>query len=356
MNYRIGGMFCLEQEPSGTQKFLENIGTEMRWYMSGRCALYDCLLDLRSTDTKKLAYVPAYTCETVLSSYEKAGYALRFYDIDRNRLTPLFRTEDLSTVSVLAVCGYYGFSSYDSDFVRECKQTGIRVIQDTTHSVFSIDGHCPDADYYAASFRKWMGVACGGVAIKKEGRFSTSPPKAPDPRHLEGRYLAMEHRAQELKTNDGTFDQKASEVFWETELRLREMFDTFGSDDTSKAILTQYDPLPLFEKRRNNYRTLLENLKESKQCQAVFSTLDESSCPSHFSFYSEDREKTMRQLEENNIKSTVYWPIPPQIKHLERFPQAEWVYGHIVSVQMDQRYSEQDMQYLGSCLSKLGNS
>lgn len=64
----------------------------------------------------------------------------------------------------------------------------------------------------------------------------------------------------------------------------------------------------------------------------------------------------MRQLEETGIKSTIYWPVPPQLKHLEMFPQAKWIYEHIVSVQIDQRYTQQDMQYLGSCLSKLEKS
>ncbi|MFA7129021.1 MAG: hypothetical protein WC136_07635 [Sphaerochaeta sp.] len=124
----------------------------------------------------------------------------------------------------------------------------------------------------------------------------------------------------------------------------------------SLFILTHYDPSPLFETRRNNYRALLGNLKESKQCHAVFPTLDDASCPSHFSLYCADREKGMRQLEETGIKSTIYWPVPPQLKHLEMFPQAKWIYEHIVSVQIDQRYTQQDMQYLGSCLSKLEKS
>lgn len=352
MKYRIGSMFALEQEKEGKNLFLHTIGDDIRHYMSGRCALYGCLKEIRTSDSIRKAYVPAYTCETVLSSYEKAGYDLAFYDVDRERLTPLFKEEDLKGVSVLGLCGYFGFSSYDSAFVQHAKRQGIQVLQDTTHSLFSLDGHSPDADYYAGSARKWMGVASGGVAIKREGTFSL-PMIQPEETHLKGRYLAMQYRQEALDSGDTTHDKQASDVFWETEMRLRQMFDAFEGDALSTAILTHYDGAPLFAKRRDNYQKVLDTLRESKQCRAVFPHLDEASCPSHFCFYSNDREKAQKQLEEKGIRSTVYWPVPPMLKDPSTMAHAEWIYDHIASVQIDQRYNEEDMEFLGEALTSL---
>ncbi len=352
MQYRIGGMFALEPQAKGEPFFLQNIGTDLRHYMSGRCALYGCLKEIRASDTKHKAYVPAYTCETVLSSYEKAGYDLSFYDVDRERLTPLFKEEDLQDVSVLGLCGYYGFSSYDKTFVRYAKEQGITILQDTTHSMFSLDGHCPDADYYAGSARKWMGIASGGVAIKREGKFAF-PMIPPEEIHLKGRYLAMEYREKALHTDDGYNDDKAYEVFWETELRLRQMFDTFQADTGSEEILSHYNPTPLVTKRRANYQIVVDNLQESELCKAVFPVLDDKSCPSHFCFYSTNRDQTQKQLEHMGIRSTVYWPLPPMLKNPTEFPHSTWIYDHIASVQIDQRYDERAMEYLGKSLSHL---
>ncbi len=172
----LGSMFPpLESPPSPKRNgFLKDIGSDLHYFMSGRCALYACLLDAKSNNENKIAYIPAYTCETVFASYEKAGYTLRFYDVDDHELTPLFKEEDLQGVSVLNLCGYYGFSRYDEQFLKLCKDQGIIIIQDTTHSIFSRDGHSPPcADYWAGSLRKWVGVACGGGVggIKKEGFF-----------------------------------------------------------------------------------------------------------------------------------------------------------------------------------------
>ncbi|PKL13619.1 MAG: hypothetical protein CVV52_05220 [Spirochaetae bacterium HGW-Spirochaetae-8] len=354
---RIGGMFPLEHPSSQRTDFLQGYGADTRYYMSGRCALYACLLDIASsenlaTDSPRIAYVPAYTCETVLASYQKAGYALRFYEISTTELTPVFRKADLQGVSVLNLCAYYGFSRYDEAFLQECKRRGITIIQDTTHSLFSQDGHSAYADYYAGSVRKWMGIACGGVAIKREGTFSNGS-LASDPDHLQGRYRAMQYRAKALASDDPHFDEKASEVFWETELRLRQMFDAFGSDAASIDILTHFDPAPLVARRRENYQTVLRHYKRSSQCQAVFETLDDSACPSHFTMYSEDRERAQKTLEELGIRTTTYWPLPPMLPQPQLYPQASWIYNHVFSIQIDQRYTAMDMEYLGKALARL---
>ena len=352
MDFRIGGMFCMEMISMGMNTFHKDKGEDVRFYMSGRCALYACLCEIAAVDTKRIAYVPAYTCETVLASYEKAGYSLRFYDVDEYRLTPLFKEDDLQGVSVLGLCAYYGFSSYSRSIVQKCSQMGITILQDITHSPFSLDGYCPEADFYAGSLRKWMGIACGGVAIRKNGKFEI-PAEAPDKDHLKGRYEAMGLRAKSLLMEDSTYDQKATGVFWETEMQLRQSFARQGSDERSAEILNRFDPADLVAKRRRNYQTVLDTLKESRQCRAVFPVLGETCCPSHFCFYSEDRERARRQLEEMGIKSTVYWPLPPQLKKLEAFPHSLYIYDHILSVQIDQRYGKDDMEYLGQSLSQL---
>ncbi len=349
---RLGFMFPLESSSPWSKGFLKDIGSDLYYFMSGRCALYACLLDAKSNDEDNIAYVPAYTCETVLASYEKAGHTLRFYDVDEHELTPLFKEEDLQGVSVLNLCGYYGFSRYDEQFLGLCNDQGVRIIQDTTHSMFSRDGHSPYADYWAGSLRKWIGVACGGVGIKKEGTFSVER-RVPDSKHLEGRYQAMQYREEAVRTGNQAFDRLAGEVFWETEMRLREMFDVFGSDSLSKRIIETLDVDTLVQKRRDHYKTVLAHYKPSLQYQAIFPHLDSETCPSHFSWYSEDRNRAQQFLLDHGIRSTVYWPKPPQLIQVEQYPHATWIYDHVMSVQIDQRYAKEDMEYLGKMLSQL---
>lgn len=88
------------------------------------------------TDQKRVAYLPSYDCETVLGCFVKAGYEIHYYDFDKN-LSPVFEEEMIPQISVLLVCGYYGYPTYDENFVKKCKASGVSVIVDTTHTAFS---------------------------------------------------------------------------------------------------------------------------------------------------------------------------------------------------------------------------
>ena len=89
----------------------------------------------------------------VLAPFLKAGYELLFYDVSRD-LTPIFDERVLDRISVVNLCGYYGFCSYDREFIRKCSERGISIVEDTTHSIFSADGVDPHCDYVVGSMRK----------------------------------------------------------------------------------------------------------------------------------------------------------------------------------------------------------
>ncbi len=340
---KIGGMFELEKcDDKQTIDVPNTI-----YCMSGRCALYACLEDIGSSANKS-AYVPAYTCETVLGSYIKAGYSLKFYDVDPDNLKPIFKEEDLEGVGVLGLCGYFGFIRYDEEFVKLAHDRGIIVLHDTTHSPYYVD---PNADYGAGSLRKWMGIASGGVAVKKSGPFSIKL-KAAEEEHIKGRYKAMEEREKALKLGDDSFNKKASDTFWKTELRLREIFDAYSSDEESIYIAKHFDYQAMKNKRREHFDVIIENLKEPKGFKPVFTELREHDVPSHFPLYADDRDKLQSFLKERGISSTVYWPLPPMLDDINKYEGAKYIYDHIASVQLDQRYDNETMKYLADVLNE----
>ena len=124
---QIGGFFTYEPLPEVENHFLESLCPpegDLGYFMSGRCANYYALEDICLTDQKKVAYVPVYTCETVLAPFLKAGYQLKFYGVSRD-MTPVFDEAALEEISVVNLCGYYGFCNYDRNFIRKCSERGI---------------------------------------------------------------------------------------------------------------------------------------------------------------------------------------------------------------------------------------
>lgn len=337
-----GDLFPLETPLERDNGFFESLAPEgsCEFLMSGRCGIYHCLRDIMERDGTRIAYLPLYTCETVVAPFVKAGFSLKFYPVDRD-LRPRFSEDVLDDISLISICGYYGFSTYDRHFVKKCGERGITVLQDMTHSALSADGLDENFDYAAGSLRKWMGVACGGFAVKRRGTFSHRP-LPPHERHLKLRYDAIE--------------QDSAELFWQGEMLLRQIFDDFGSDERSIRLMKRADFHGMRRKRRDNYRCLLENVRENENLKIVFPSLDEASVPSHFTVYVREREKVQTLLRNLDVRTSVYWPQGPFID-LKGQENTQYIYDHVLSLRCDQRYTAADMEFtaaaLNSCTERL---
>ena len=345
----IGGFFCFEQLQQENNGYIASLNGDARYFMSGRCAIYYALQDVMLTDTKRVAYLPAYTCETVIGSYEKANYTIHYYDVDHN-MVPIFEDNMIDKISVLALCGYYGFCHYDRDFVARCAQRGVSIIEDVTHSAFSLDGIDPHCDYVVGSMRKWIGVPSGGFAVKKKGQF-TLPILDPDMTHLDLRISSMDMKEEALKEGKLDVVQIASDRFWSAEMMLRQMFDAHGSDPRSIQIINHYPFSKMIERRRQNYQYLLDHLDPSEYYSTVFPTLTKEACPSHFTIYVSDRAALQNYLKSHDVSTTAYWPLPPSVD-ISQYPQAQYIYNHVLSIPCDQRYGESDMQLVCDLLNQ----
>ncbi|MCI8637907.1 MAG: DegT/DnrJ/EryC1/StrS aminotransferase [Coprococcus sp.] len=278
---------------------------ELSFTMSGRCGIYQCLEDIKQKDQKRVAYLPMYTCETVAAPFQKAGYTLRFYEVDEN-LRSIFDDAVINEISVLSLCGYYGFCNYDHEFVKECHERGVVIFEDMTHSLLCRDGMVPLCDYAAGSFRKWMDVASDGFAMKRRGKFEIGCQKP----HQE--HLAL--RRQYIDTH-------SMDAFWDAEMMLRQIFDLYAVPKTLKGL------------------------------RPVFPALTENAVPSHFCFYAEEREHFLAYLKEHNIFYKVFWPVGPLV-NVEGHDTVKYVYGHIVSLFCDQHCGREYMLKLARIIAE----
>lgn len=60
--------------------------------------------------------------------------------------------------------GYFGFATNESIFkeIEIMKQSGVIVIEDITHNLFSCLQEESNSHYYVGSIRKWLGIPSGG--------------------------------------------------------------------------------------------------------------------------------------------------------------------------------------------------
>lgn len=123
-NLHIGGAFPPEKMPAKSndlESFLVGDKDDLKYMMSGRCGIMMALKDILLTDKKRVAYLPAYTCETVSGCFVRLGYQLRYYDVNRD-MQPLYDENQLANISVFLLCGYYGFATFDNAFANLCRK------------------------------------------------------------------------------------------------------------------------------------------------------------------------------------------------------------------------------------------
>lgn len=340
----IGGFFPYEEALQSENEYVARMcpdATDTQHLMSGRCAIYYCLQDSMLTDNKRVAYLPAYDCETVTGCFVKAGYEIYYYDFDKH-LVPQFDESLINKISFLLITGYYGFNTVDKNFVKKCRAAGVTVMEDTTHTALSPIGFCPDTDYVAVSLRKWMGVISGGLAIKRGGQFQITPLPS-DTHHLEVRNHALSSRQAYEATGNEDLNKESLDAFWEAEWMLRKIYDIQEGDPKSLESINHYPIDEAIRKRRENFAYLLEHLPENPDVRPIFKELPDDVCPMFFPFFCDKREALMEHLAANAIPPKIYWPVPPFIE-ISNYPGAEYIYSHVMSICCDQRFSTEDMQ------------
>lgn len=364
----IGGLFPTQTVHPDLHTQFPFAHDDMALLMSGRCGLSHVLADLdaqgESTRPRRV-YMPVYTCETVMAPFEKAGYELVFYRVDR-RLIPHFLSEDLRGCGAFLLTGYYGFSTWREGtldgrppedleaWLEALSAAGIKLIFDLTHTLFDPEPLPRTWDYAAGSARKWLGIPSGGFAFKHHGTFDVQPRPA-DERHIALRKQALDCAARLQQGYDEETAKELDESFWTGELYLRTIFDNMAGDPESAEIAAHLPIAELTAARRANYAELLSLIPRRTEYkgtliwQVVLPELTEGVCPSHFTLLSDDREPLMAFLRSRGIKVTTYWPISPAV-HGELAPAAADICDHIFSIPCDQRFGPEDMRYIAEAL------
>lgn len=367
---RVGGLFPIATEEKLPAAWLRRQAEDSRWMMSGRCAILLALEDyLSSSSASRQAparvYLPAYTCETVLASFHKLGLRIDFYLIDTD-LRPHFESDKLFASDLCLFTAYYGRESYKEAYLdgqelesfdgllNTLAEKEIGIFFDLTHSMLNEQALPEVWDYAAGSFRKWMGVYSGGLALKHAGLFKTEVCPV-NQEHIALRKEALDIAAElaqsKLETDREELILRCDEAFWKGEMMLRQCFDINASDAESINILEETDFERMRSVRRENYRFLADKVSQmlEKYTEAglriIFPKLREGECPSHFSLLVEDRPAFVRKMDDWQIKTSVYWPIledlGPDLKK-----QTEQITEHIISLPCDQRYDRQAMIWL----------
>lgn len=347
-------IFCLPD----TKKDIELSGKiqDAIYSSSGRGAISLVLDNLEASN--KVALLPIYTCSSIIKPFLQKGYSVEFYDIEKD-LTILWHKLEKSIAyhnpGVILFHAYFGFDSFDKirKHIPYLQEQKIAIIEDLTHSLFS--GFVSlEADYFVASLRKWIAIPDGGIAFSARSSLEL-PTRSTQDKVVELNLQGFQEKQKYTESLNSASKAKYRNLFESAEHVLDEDNSFYQISDISKKIIQTTDFTLLKKVRVENYRYLLSELKNIEFVKPVFSTLPEEDVPLFFPVYVElDRTELRSYLSSQEMYMPVHWGIP---KHYsERLTEnAEFIYEHILSIPIDQRYGLNDMKRIVDSLKNYSN-
>lgn len=286
--------------------------------------------------------IPEYICESVIKCFPKDKIV--FYKLRDNLQID---EEDLidkinSNVSAVYINHYFGtVQNFDTlnAILKQKEKHGFKIIEDTTHSIFS--NKQTIGDFCFASLRKWFAIPNGGVLYSNSdliNRFCFDKIcRSKDNKKMYAMMLKTLYLNGQLYCN-----LKYREIFKECEKNLDEQKDIKRISDVAEFLLGCFDVGEMIEKRKQNYKYI----KSELDCIGVKQVCEFSKedCPYTIPILVPNRDDFRKYLSANNIYCAVHWPFDG-FKSDER-PLTSKLSDNIISLPIDQRYGEEEIEYL----------
>lgn len=323
-----------------------------RYYSTCRSCIKEIIRLINNDVTSKVVIAPSYTCESVIAGFIEDGYSIVPYNIEKDYSVDeeeLLNKIRIFHPSVVIYHDYFGFCTTNNftSMVKSCNRE-IIVINDRTQSMFSAIEDST-ADFCVGSIRKWLPVP--------DGAFLMSNRRLPKQLSNEDEKLVtLECEAMTLKAKylqDRKQDKTAFlEKFSVCRKYIDQQQEAFSMSSVSKGIFNNCSEKDINESRRKNYNYLYAGLKEISQIEIPLCQADSFTVPFLFPVDTKGAQKEMQSfLARNNVYATVIWACPEEISS-DISQTVRYIYQNYLYIPCDQRYNEDDMQYIIDTVNK----
>lgn len=332
---RLGGEF---------PAFSDRLGRAQQWqsnwlaFSHGRAALA-WLLDRRPA---KSALVCAYTCPTVPAFLRRRGLALEFFDVGASERQLTEIAAKLPSPCLVLVPALFGMPPWlDAHRLQAALAATAMVVIDAAQNAFAhVDFVPPKGGAVLSCPRKCTEIADGAVlALAKGLGIGTDVARLPTAKFP----AAMKAAARAIwATGDPKLEHSALKYNRLSEESWPDM--PHRMSDVSRALLLVLDRSWHAERRRRNYRILAKALIGRI---AIWKPA-EGGVPFSLPIFVRDSEATLASLRGMCIFASALWPdaeLDPT-----RHEVAAWMARHLVSLPVDQRHDDVDMQRIAKAV------
>lgn len=344
MKKEIGSIFLLSDCELRIAESEQTVFANDRIYYS---LCREALFDIASTHQakNKVVLIPAYTCQTVITPFEEAGWKCEYFSINKDlriAIESLREAEAKYHPSLLVVHPYFGMdlNIEECDALAAINSNDVSIILDLTQCLFSKQAYS-FANFVVASYRKWMPIPDGGYLVQKKTA-NISQPHTENTEFTEREIAAMYLRGQYFANEE----QRTKGI----SIRLSKAADCLAESNITPHKMSQVaynlmmrENTDYNQKRRfANYSYLLEHIQDSQRVSKVCKDLDNvTTAPLYFTIYVDDRKALQILLAEESCYAPVIWPVEDEGVLID--DDVKYIYEHLLAIPCDQRYDETDM-------------
>lgn len=339
----------LEKETAGRCVFHSDHGAIL--LRSGR----DALKAVAREYSGVTAFLPALACDSMVVPFHLYKHKVVYYKlqsdyrVDCDDLLELLSKE--SGTVLLLYMNYFGNLSVADEQLGfiEHQYPNVVFIEDRTHDLVYKRQNKFEPDYTVASLRKWMNVPDGGLLWTetplKNNTFSE------DTTFSEKRRKAQCMRAEFFRSGDEDIKTEYRRIFSTVTNQIdADLLPGRMSEYAYRMALTS-DWNAIRDDRERNATILTDILCSCSKVKFI----QDDTCKSNLyvPILIDSRDLIQRNLATKGIFTTLIWPLNDEQK--ERCKVAEYTEHCMLGIPCDQRYSAEDVRFIGQEVVKAIN-
>jgi len=322
------------------------IDTSQMLFLNGGKACLTLICDWLKAHHIHDILLPSYLCPTILDTLEACGIAYSLYRVHKDLTIDM---DDVSTKlrdqQALYFINYFGFAQPPAVrlFLRNVQEHGVLLIEDNAQAGFRQD---VIGDFTFNSMRK----VCAQDGGYLQTRFDMQPyleqyRGLPNPRLPLIRAYRSKLRSY-LLDGEGDFETLHKLFLQAENTYIHELVLT--GDPQERERIEHLDWNAICEKRRSNYRYLLEHIQDIPEMDIIFPKLQKDNSPMGLPVYFEgiSRDAVYEALGRASIGLVIHWDALRHDPRTRQDPLLREMANKILTLVVDQYTSRAQLDYL----------
>ena len=298
--------------------------------------------------------LPALSCSSMITPFEAYDCKVIFYKLDSSLKIDLIdlmtKLKDKNEKTVFLYMDYFGIESITASNLHKIKEKHSYVVfvKDITHTLLQEDNSSFISDYIVASVRKWLPIPDGGFLWSQTDEINEL---FEDNNFYLKRLNAQNLRYEFLQKGEEELKKVFRSLFLEVNLMLDSDDKAYKMSQYSYELIKNADIVNIKKIRQKNAEKLISILKRCNKIKIIQDNFQKSNL--YVPFAVDNRDEIQKQLSKKGIFNTIIWPL--RIEQKKVCEHSRQIEEHMLAAPCDQRYTVEDMEYIGNEIVRVVN-